>query len=127
METLRKVLFVNSISSGVTGLGLVSFATALAELFGTLPIAVSETGIFLIGFSIFVFIEARRTTLKPGRISAIITLDILWVVLSAIIIVFQLFNLTFIGYTAIGVIAIWVAGMAFLQSNGKKAITRATA
>lgn len=124
METLKKVLFINSISSGVTGLALIFFASTLGELFGTMPIAVSETGVFLIVFSIFVFIEARRTSLKAGRISAIIALDVLWVVVSAVIILFQLFNLTAIGYIAIGAIAIWVSGMIYFQSNGKKAMTR---
>ena len=126
METLRKVLFINSISSGVTGLGLVFLSSTLGELFGTVPIAVSETGVFLIAFSIFVFIEARRSSLKAGRISTIIALDVLWVVVSAVIILFQLFNLTAIGYIAIGAVAIWVTGMVYFQSNGKKSMTRPT-
>jgi hypothetical protein len=35
MKTLKNVLLINGVSSGVTGLGLVLFAASLADLFGT--------------------------------------------------------------------------------------------
>jgi hypothetical protein len=62
MKTLKSVLLVNALSSGVTGLGLIVFAAPIAVLFGIgEPTPVMEVGIFLVVFAIFVFREGRRT------------------------------------------------------------------
>jgi hypothetical protein len=37
----------------------------------------------------------------------------------------QLFNLTPLGYFGIGAVALWVAGMAYLQINGMNRLTAA--
>lgn len=126
MKTLKNVLLVNAVSSGVTGIGLLGFSPTVAVLFGVpSPLPVSFVGIFLIVFAVFVFIEGRRSVPQVSRVKIIVALDTLWVVASLLIVALQLFGLTTIGYLAIGAVALWVAAMAYLQNNGIKQMSAA--
>lgn len=124
MIRLKTVLLVNALSSGATGLLLILFQSSVAELFGTSrqwPFVAA--GIFLLLFSILVFVQSRKTTPGKGWVKFIIALDVLWVVESAIILLPQLFGLTTIGYFLIGAVAVWVALMAVLQIKGLKEVS----
>jgi hypothetical protein len=124
MKTLKNVLLVNALTSGATGLGLITFAAPIAILFGvSVPMPVMEVGIFLVVFAIFVFKEGRRTICNLRMVKLIIALDIAWVFVSTLIVLLQLFNLTPLAYFAISGVALWVAGMAYLQINGMKRLT----
>ncbi|WP_333819681.1 hypothetical protein [Ohtaekwangia sp.] len=121
--TLKNVLLINAISSGVTGIGLIAMASQVAALFGVVQTqAFIETGIFLVLFAAFVSYEGMRSPIRVKNIYVIITLDILWVVGSLAIVLPQLFNLTAIGYIAISAVALWVAAMAYLQIQGVKQV-----
>ena len=123
MKNLRNILILNAVSSGMTGIALVVFAGAITDLMGPIsPMAVTETGVFLVIFAAFVMIEGLRASLKLNRITAIIVVDILWVMASIFIVILQLFNLTVLGYALIAGVAVWVAAMAYFQSHGKKSI-----
>jgi hypothetical protein len=122
MNRLKNVLLVNALSSGATGLLLFLFPRFTAGLFGTTHAwAFVATGIFLMAFAIFVFIQSRKAVPHRGWVKFIIALDILWVVESLIIVLPALFGLSMIGYLLIGAAAAWVALMAFLQTRGLKA------
>jgi hypothetical protein len=124
MLALKNVLRINAISSGVTGLGLIAFASTVASLFGlNNGMAVSEVGIFLLVFATFVFREGQRTAPKTNAVKVIIALDVTWVAASGLIVVFQLFELTLLGYLSISAVALWVAAMAYLQNAGLKQLT----
>jgi hypothetical protein len=124
MKTLKNVLLLNALSSGATGLGLIAFATPIATLFGVnKPTLILAIGIFLFVFAILVFRESKRTLHNLKMIKLIIALDVSWVIVSLLIVVLQLFNLTPLGYLAIGAVAFWVAAMAYLQINGVKRLT----
>jgi len=124
MKTLKNVLLVNALSSGATGLGLIALAAPVAILFGISEATpVIEVGVFLFAFAILVFREGRRTTPNLRMVKLIIILDISWVLVSLLVVVLQLFYLTPIGYFGIGTVALWVAGMAYLQINGIKRLT----
>lgn len=126
MKTLKNVLFINALSSGATGVGLIVFASWIAELFGVnTPAPVMGVGFFLVGFAILVFKESRRSILHIKMIRLIILLDSAWVVTSLIVIVLQLFDLSSVGYFAIGAVAVWVGAMAYLQSSGVRQLTSA--
>ena len=56
-------------------------------------------------------------------VKVIIALDVAWVFVSTVIVLLQLFNLTPLAYFAISAVALWVAGMAYLQINGMKRLT----
>jgi len=124
MKTLKNVLFVNALTSGATGLGLIAFAAPIAILFGISEFTpVMEVGIFLFVFSILVFREGKRTSYNLRMVKLIIALDIGWVLVSVLVVMLQLFNLTPLGYFAISAVGLWVAGMAYLQINGLKRLT----
>ena len=124
MKTLKNVLLLNALSSGSTAVGLIAFAAPIAILFGLeKPTPVLEVGIFLLLFAIFVFKESRRAAQNSKMVRLIIGIDLGWVVASILILALQLFSLTPIGYFAIGAVALWVAGMAYLQLGGLKRLT----
>lgn len=121
MNMLKNVLLVNALSSGATGILLVLFPGLVAGLCGAAqswPFVAA--GIFLVVFSLLVFAQSRKQVMQKGWIKLIIALDIIWVVESLIIVVPQLFGLSFLGYFLIGAVAGWVALMAFLQTKGLK-------
>lgn len=123
MTTLKNVLLLNGVSSGATALLLVFFPDAIATIFGTtstLPFI--GAGVFLLVFAGLVLNESRQHPLRAGMVKFIIVLDILWVIDSLVLVVFQLFDLSFLGYVLIAVVALWVALMAFLQQKGLKSI-----
>jgi hypothetical protein len=121
MTSLKNVLLVNGISSGVTGLLLVVLGRMAAGLFEVAqPHAFWGVGIFLVAFAALVVTEGFQSPIRENRVRLIIALDILWVAASLSIVVFQLFALSFIGYTAILAVAGWVALMAYLQIRGLK-------
>lgn len=119
MTYLKNVLRVNAISSGATALLLIIFSEFTAGLFGTSQTTpFIEVGVFLLLFAAFVYFQSRKDPLQPGKIKWIIALDVTWVIGSLAIILPQLFGLSALGYLLIGGVALWVAAMAWLQSNG---------
>lgn len=119
MKMLKNVLLVNSISSGATGLGLIVFPGMMASLFNvsqTMPF--TFVGIFLVAFATLVYWVSRSYPIKIGSVKFIILMDSLWVAGSIGILLLQLFNLSFIGYLFIGLVAAWVGLMAALQYRG---------
>jgi hypothetical protein len=121
MISLKNVLLVNGVSSGVTGLQLIIFGNMAAGLFGvSQPQAFWGVGIFLVAFAAFVVAEGLQPHPREKQVRVIIALDSLWIVASLVIIVLQLFNLSAIGYAAITAVAAWVGLMAYLQSRGLK-------
>lgn len=123
MIQLTTTMQINAITSGATGLGLVAAASPIAALFGvteTIPFIV--TGIFLVVFAIYVFAVSKGKPINPGGVRFVIIMDVLWVIAS-VIAIFALFPLiSGIGSLAIGAVAAWVGGMAYLQSAGLKVI-----
>jgi hypothetical protein len=119
MIPLKTTLTINAASSGVTGLGLIIFASPVAELFG-----LSETapfigvGIFLILFACFVFLVGVNKSINPKAVRLIITLDTLWVIASLVLVAIAFSSISLIGILTILAVALWVAAMAFLQNKG---------
>jgi hypothetical protein len=124
MKSLKIVLLVNALSSGATGLLLILFSPAVADLFGAKqqwPFVAA--GIFLLLFSVLVFMQSRKDYPTKGWLKLIIALDVLWVIESAVVIFPRMFGLTVIGYILIGGVAAWVALMAFLQMKGLRRLS----
>lgn len=119
MNMLKNVLQLNALSSGAAGLLLVSFSGYISGLFGaSVQWPFVAAGLFLVAFAAFVWAQGRKAVPPKGWIKFIIVLDIIWVADSLIIVLPQLFGLTFIGYLLISGVAAWVALMAFLQTKG---------
>ena len=125
MTTLKNVLLVNAVTSGLTGVGLILFSTSIATIFGIAESwPLTGTGVFLFLFAAFVGLVASQRTIRQNLVRTIITLDILWVVGSLAIVVPQLFGLTILGYASIAAVAGWVGLMAYLQSTGLKQLAQ---
>jgi hypothetical protein len=116
MKALKNVLLINAASSAATGIGLLVLGNFIAALFGaSKPQPFWGVGIFLIGFAILVFAEGIKNPPRQSRIVLISILDCAWVVGSFVLVIFQLFDLTTIGYVLITGVALWVAAMAYFQ------------
>jgi hypothetical protein len=119
MITLKNVMLVNAVSSGATGAGLLLASNVVAGIFGanqTQPFV--GVGIFLVAFAALVYLVSRQNPMNTNAVRLIIAGDTLWVVASLIIVLFQVFNISLLGYLLIGAVALWVAAMAYLQFNG---------
>ncbi|SOD78194.1 hypothetical protein [Spirosoma fluviale] len=124
MKSLKTVLIINAVSSGATGLLLLALANPIAQLFGQSSTGIfTEVGLFLVAFAVFVFYQSRQHSVSTGAVRFIIALDLLWVVASVILLVWPSVELTGLGQAAIAAVALWVALMAYLQTNGLKKVT----
>jgi hypothetical protein len=124
MITLRNVLIINAISSGVTGLILMimpGFVAGLFETSYTQPFI--GVGLFLVAFAILVFRVGLQNPLRLAMVRLIIALDSAWVVTSLIVITLQSFEISTLGYVFIAAVAGWVMLMAYLQFNGVRQFT----
>ncbi|QNL51864.1 hypothetical protein H8S90_09950 [Olivibacter sp. SDN3] len=117
--TLKKVLLINAISSGVTGIQLALMPNFFANLFKvSYVVPFVEVGIFLILFSLFVLATAFKNPNQKSWTKLIIGMDITWVIASiiAVILLFQLISI--VGSVIILAVAGWVGLMAYLQNRG---------
>lgn len=114
--TLKNVLLVNAISSGITGILLSSMPAVFAGLFGVdTTAAFTEVGIFLVLFSLYVIIAAFKNPIRKDWTRFIIAMDVIWVVASLIAVLFLFSSISFMGTFLILVVAAWVGLMAYLQ------------
>lgn len=121
MISLKNVLLINGVSSGATGAALVVLGNFVASIFGvSQPQTFWAVGIFLVVFAILVITEGLKTAANPKRVQLIIALDISWVVVSFLVVILQLFNISVMGNVMIAAVALWVMAMAWLQIQGLK-------
>jgi hypothetical protein len=116
MISLKNVLLINGVSSGITGAALVVLGNFVAGIFGVAqPQPFWAVGVFLVAFAILVISEGLKTSANPKRVQLIITLDITWVVASFLVVVLQVFDISFVGNILITAVGLWVTAMAWLQ------------
>jgi hypothetical protein len=114
--TLKNVLLINAVSSGITGILLVLIPDIFAKLFETnKTVPFVEVGIFLIIFSLFVLLTAFKNPIQKNWTKLIIGLDIAWVVASIIATVLLFSLISTVGSVIILAIAAWVGLMAYLE------------
>ena len=124
MTTLRNVLMINAISSGLTGLILVIAPGFVANLFATsLAQPFMLVGMFLVVFAILVLTAALQNPLRESVISLILVLDSSWVIVSLTVIVLQLLDISALGYGFIAGVAAWVLLMVYFQFNGLRQLS----
>ncbi len=124
MMTLRKILRINAISSGITGLCLIVSPDFFSLLFMTPNKYIFfGVGIFLFLFSCAVYFISRQNTIQYNAVRTIVFVDAIWVVCSVGIVTLQMFDLSSLGYLVIGLVAAWVGLMAYLQYNGLRKLT----
>lgn len=124
MKTLKTVLQVNAISSGVTGIGLVIFSKTIASLFEVAQnVPFIAVGVFLVLFSAYVLSVGLSKQIDSVKVKTIIVADVAWVIASIIATVVLFNTISIIGIVAIEAVAVWVAMMAYLQNSGLKKYT----
>lgn len=121
MIPVKTTLLVNGISSGITGILLTLLAEPVATLFNVgYPAVFTETGIFLLLFSLLVTGNALRKQVQPRWVKIISTLDVLWVLASVVVLLAVGGSLSSWGVIITAGVAAWVGLMAYLQMNGLK-------
>lgn len=119
MNQIQKALFINALFSGVSGILLIIFHSVMASLFSIENSSVFWIiGIALIYFAATILFEWKRQ--KRIGILVIIAQDILWVIGSLILLIFQPFTISPTGNWVIGIIACIVLLMAVNQSYALK-------
>ena len=116
MISLSNILRINAISSGITGFLLVLQSSLSAALFGLesrLPFI--GTGLFLLAFAAYVWYRSGPGLRNRRPVRVIIGIDSLWVLASLWVLFFFHARITAFGSLAIGIVALWVALMAYLQ------------
>jgi hypothetical protein len=121
MKTLKNVLLINALSSGATGILLIAIADTAAAIFeAPYPGVFRGVGLFLLAFALLVFLVFRSTTVTKKGVLLVTVLDILWVIVSVLFVIFDGNVISVIGNILIIAVALWVAAMAFFQSRGIK-------
>ncbi|NNE99332.1 MAG: hypothetical protein HKN25_09975 [Pyrinomonadaceae bacterium] len=116
---LINTLRVNAVFSMLSGLDLILFDKTIAQILSGNDIgSFFPIGMMLIGFSVFVFVVSTLSAVNKYLVSAIIAMDILWVVGSIFIIAFGFATFTTIGIVLIGAVAAIIALFAYLQTKG---------
>lgn len=121
MSELKKYLRINSAFSLVNGLTMLLFTEQLNVFFNIEnPYVFLVIGGNLIIFSIFVWYVSKRQLRNKIMVNVITILDVLWVVSSATIILFGLFDLSKNGNIVIGLVAVWIGFLGFKQYQNNK-------
>lgn len=116
MNNLKKYLKMNSLFSGISGLIMLLFSKWLNGLFDiTNEYVFQIVGVNLLVFSVCVWFVSKRYLSDKKIVNLICILDGLWVFGSILIVVLNLFNLSYIGYFTISIVAIWIAYLGYNQ------------
>lgn len=125
MLTLKNVLTINALSSGVTGLLLIVLSSSFAQWFEVQSTSIfTGTGVFLVTFAVFVYAVGHRKPIDSRLVKLIIGLDITWVVASLLVMVVDYSFISGLGLFLIAAVAFWVAVMVYLQTTGLKTFVR---
>jgi hypothetical protein len=117
---LRRVLIIDAVFSGVSGVAMIAFAGLIASL-SQLPVdLISEAGIVLLPFAAFVGFVASRS--EPARLAvwAIIAINIVWAVDSIVLLFSGWVAPNALGYAFVIAQAAGVLVLADLEYMGVK-------
>lgn len=121
MKELKKYLAINSIFSAISGLTMILFSGNLNKLLNTDQFKYFPyIGTNLLVFAAFVWYVSRRQLTNKTLVTTITILDLLWVLGSFVIVAFGLFDISTTGNIIIGLVAIWIAFLAYKQFQNNK-------
>lgn len=119
---LKNILLLNGISSGLTGLLLALMPAFFADIFQVNMVSpFVYVGLFLLPFALFVLTTALKDPIAGKWVQIIISLDVAWVILSAVAVVLLLSSISILGVLLIIGVAAWVGLMAYLQRKASRA------
>jgi len=73
-------------------------------------------------FSVFVLATAMKKIISKSWTKFIITLDVIWVIVSVIAVISLFYTISMIGSVMILAVAVWVGMMAYLQNRNLNTI-----
>jgi len=124
MKSLKNTMFVNGITSGLTGIALILFSQFFSNLFQvTTAYPFVATGVFLALFAGLVIWIAGFGLDQKRKIELVVALDSIWSIVSILFVIFFNHEISMVGNVLIVAVALWVAAMAFLQNRGLKQIS----
>lgn len=115
---LRRVLAVDAVFSGASGIAMIVFADLLANLLQLPAELISEAGIVLVPFAAFVGFVASRS--EPARFAVwiVIALNVVWVVDSIVLLFTGWVAPNAFGYAVVLAQAAGVLALADLEYMG---------
>lgn len=115
---LRRVLAVDAVFSGASGIAMIVFADLLANLLQLPADLIGEAGIVLVPFAAFVGFVASRS--EPARFAVwiVIALNVLWVVDSIVLLFTGWVAPNALGYAVVIAQAAGVLALADLEYMG---------
>jgi hypothetical protein len=115
---LRRVLSIDALSSGAMSIALLAFAGPLADLL-QLPVElISEAGMVLVPFALFVGYLASRAQVARAAVWALIAMNVVWVVDSVLLLLTGWVEPNVLGYLFVGGQAAFVAVLVDLEYVG---------
>ena len=114
---LRYALLADAIASGATGLLLLAGAGLLEGLLGLPTALMREAGLVLVPYVAFVAWVGTREAISRTAVQAIIAMNLLWVVGSAVVL-FAFVTPNLLGYAFVIAQAVVVGAFAELQIIG---------
>jgi hypothetical protein len=121
---LDLVLKLDALASGAVGAGLLAISPFADDLFGASPALTVPAGIFLLPYAAWVWYTATRPRLSTVAVWAIVILNLLWVVDSALLAAGSS-SLTALGTAFILAQATAVLGFAAFQYAGLRGLRTA--
>lgn len=115
---LRYALIGDAVASGATGLLMIAGAGYLSGLFGLPQQLLTITGVILMPFTAMVAYLATRAEPNAGSVWAVILMNLVWVVASAVVLLGGVVSPTMLGYAFIAAQAIVVFAFADFQFFG---------
>ena len=116
---LRRIFLADTLLSSVLGLVMALFSRPI-EVFmgGDQPDVLMVIGIGLVAFAVLNFTTARETPLNRTKAWIIFEVNVLWVIASIVVLATNMFDLNTIGNVITLVLALGVAGIAFIEWLG---------
>jgi hypothetical protein len=114
---VRRILTLDALSCAAGGIAALAGARPLADFLGlreALPLALAGGG--LLGYAALLYWRARQESLPLGLLRAVIIVNTIWVVASALLVIENPLDLTNGGRWLIGIVAALVADLAIIQS-----------
>jgi hypothetical protein len=121
--TLRNVLLLDAVPTGVNGLAFVAGATVLDTLLGPSPAILVGLGIFMLAYAATAAVLGTRRPVNRLAVGLIADGNIVWALASALVLVFGWLELTTAGAVWTLVQAALVAGFAALQMSALRRTT----
>ncbi|MFD3972513.1 hypothetical protein [Streptomyces cyaneofuscatus] len=116
----RMALTLDAVATGLNGIAYLALATILDSLFGVTTAVQYPVGAFLLLYALGVLAIGTRKEVNRTGLTAVIVMNLLWVVLSLVVLISGVLSPTGVGAVWIVLQSLTVGGFAALQYVGLK-------